>query len=304
LKRVLVTGGSGFVGAHIVHHLLEKQLTVYVNCRPETHLWRLRKIIKDIELYQADVRCEEQVEKMVQNIRPEAVVHCAAYGVPFEQQDMQEMLNTNLNSTLYLIKAAAKYGVDRFIHTGSCSEFNAKSGTISELIPPNPSNFYGVSKAASTLLALQQANSLNLKLVVLRLFNLYGMHENPGRVIPAMLHACIYKKPLDLTSGEQIRDYTFIEDIAALYTDLVIKEKFPSNDVFHIGTGIGHSIREIGKLVEFITQQTGFLLWGKKTHRPNEMPCLVADISKAKQMLGWSPKTTLEQGIKKMTLHA
>ena len=297
--RVLITGAAGFVGSHVARKLVSARAEVHAICKPSSDRWRLADCSEGISWHTADISDGSAIEEIFSQVRPEAVLHLGAYGIDYAQQDPHELFNSNVYGTLFIVRMAANFGARRMIHTGSCSEYDSSSLPIPESAPPFPHTLYGVTKAASTMLVIQQGKQLALPVIVLRLFGLYGPFEAKKRFIPTVLLACLNGRPASLTPGQQRRDYTYIEDVAHLYASLALAQSFPQSDVFNIGSGQGHSLKELGSLVERATGRTGMLKWGDLAHRTNEVQCQVADISKAKRELRWLPRTSLEEGLRK-----
>jgi nucleoside-diphosphate-sugar epimerase len=232
--------------------------------------------------------------------RPHTVIHCAAYGIRHHEKSHPELININIQGSLTLMELAAEFGVQRWIQTGSCAEYPSKAQPQSEESIPAPPSLYGVSKAASTLLALQQGALLRMPTTVLRLFHVYGPFEAPGRLIPTLLVSCLNEEKVSLTAGDKMRDFVYVEDVAALYVALAMTPHFPDGEIFNIGSGKATSLQEVGTIVESLIGKSGYFQWGKIPNRPLDHFSLVADITKSQKILQWSPQTSLREGLSKI----
>lgn len=292
--RVFLTGATGFIGSHIASKLLRTGLQTYALCRD------VPKNFSSIHWCIGDLKDRSSLQKAFAAARPHVVIHCAAYGIRHHESSAQELININIQGTLSLMELAAQYGVQRWIQTGSCAEYASQEDPVSEAIPPAPSNLYGVTKVASTLLTLQQGVLFHIPTVVLRLFQVYGPFESRERLIPTLLSACIHEQSASLSSSHKIRDFVYVEDVADLYVALATAPQFPDGEIFNIGSGIPTTLKELGIVVESVTGRSGYFNWGEKPNRPNEALSLVADIKKSQNILKWNPKTPLQEGLKKM----
>lgn len=295
-QKIFLTGASGFIGSHIAKKLVLAGLQVHALCRTEPNS------TLPIQWHIGDLKNRASLEKALSTSLPDVVIHCAAFGIRHHERSHEELIDINIQGTASLMELASQYGVKRWIQTGSCSEYPSQREPLSETILPSPPNFYGVTKTASTLLALQQGKALSMPVTVLRLFGVYGPSEWPERLIPTLLSACLTEKKVSFTSGYQSRDFVYVEDVADLYTSLATTSHFPDGEIFNIGSGIGTTVREVGRLTEMITGKSGYFLWGTKSHSPTDLSCWVADITKSQKILHWQPKISLEEGIIK-TMH-
>ena len=219
--KVFITGATGFLGSHVVRQLLVRGHHVVAGHRANSDLWRLKAVRGDIELVEADLSRRTSIENALRNHPPDAIINCAAYGVKYEEQDIQQAFMVNVYGTSHLILAAKETGVSRFIHIGSCFEYGNKDHPVHEDEILEPTSMYGVSKASGTLLALVLSKQNNVPLVVVRLFGLWGALEGKDRLVPQVIDHCLTRTRLKLTGCEQIRDYLFVEDAAAMLADLV-----------------------------------------------------------------------------------
>lgn len=294
-KIVFVTGATGFIGSHIAQKLIEKGFIVHALRRkssPKIHL--------DLTWHEGDLTDGASLEKILQTCTPHIIVHAAAYGIDPNEQAESSLLAVNLQATCKLLVLAQKYQVQKWIQMGSCSEYAPQLEPLTETALPIPLTIYGMTKLVSTQIALQQAQLHSLPLIViLRLFGVYGPREHPGRLVPSLLSAGLQKKPVSLTAGYQIRDFIYVEDVAELVSSLAMRSDFPGGEIFNVGSGVGHTLREAGALVEQLTGVSGLFLWGTKAPRAQEYFSLIAQIDKSRKILGWNPPTSLQEGMMK-----
>ena len=293
MKKVLVTGAYGFIGSNLARRLIRNGCDVHVISRKETNRWRVHNL--DFQDHTCDLRDSAQVDILVKEIRPDTVYHLAAYGCyPTFQQDLNTIVQTNIMGALNLFSALSKTNYEVLINTGSSSEYGLKSRLMSENDLLEPTNAYGVSKAAITLLC----KVLGRSIVTIRPFSVYGYYEEPTRLIPYVITSCLRSKELKLTKGKQTRDFIFIEDIVDAYIKAGTTPK-ARGEILNIGSGTQHTVEEtVLKIVQLCNKDVG-MDWGALTYREGEANCWVADITKAKRVLDWEPKYTLEQGLGK-----
>lgn len=302
-KKVLITGATGFVGAHLVESFSARGWTVVCPRREGSDLWRLDYLKSKgvgFEEVLFDLEDFESVGKTLLECSPDVVVHSAAYGVDYREQSYDKAVSVNILATLNLIKESANSGVSRFIHVGTCYEYGTHSGLISEKNLLSPIGVYGATKAAASILSIERAKELNLPLIVLRPFAMYGPMEGGHKLIPMVIKSCLDKKKLALTPGEQVRDYMFVCDFTNLVADIVEKEKFPQNRIFNVGSGAALPVKELcEKAGEVVGNGLNWLDFGAKQNRVDEIKSIVADTGAIKNVMGWKVSTSIEDGMKR-----
>src|SRR3989344_7983952 len=185
MKKILITGGTGFVGSNFVHELLEAGGDMHLIVRPESNFWRINDIKDKLKLHYVDLLDAAEMEKFIAELEPEVILHFATYGAyQSRQQDIKLMIDTNLLGTINLVNAASKTKFDCFINTGSSSEYGEKDHPMKETDILEPNNLYGVTKAAATMYAQFMAKKMNLPMATIRLFSPYGYFEEEGRLMP------------------------------------------------------------------------------------------------------------------------
>lgn len=286
---VLVTGARGFIGAHIVACARDKGL----------HVVPAYRGAREPGAVSLDVCDPESVETALRDVLPSYVVHCAAYGVNYAEQDLDRALSVNVRGSLRVLEAAARHGVRRFIHLGSCFEYGSHAARIGEEAALNPTAVYGASKAAATLLMRERACALNMSLIVVRPFGTWGPGEAPHRLIPQVLQACIDRLPLKLTPCDVVRDYTYAEDLAACILRLLFIDDIPTGTIVNVGSGRSVVLRDFVLAIARMFYAEELMQFGALAHRPTEMSSLVADVSRLHDLVGELPRTSLAEGVRR-----
>ena len=178
-KRVLVTGTTGMVGANLVRHLLKGGAMVHGISRARAPLWRIRDVASDIELHDADLRDADSVGRVVSAARPELIFHLATARAAATAPERIATLRTNVEGIQNLLEATASLDYERFVVGGSSLATGKYDHPVDEESPPRPSNFFGATKAAATIMAQQFARSTGKPLAVLRIYSIYGYWESP-----------------------------------------------------------------------------------------------------------------------------
>ena len=257
--------------------------------------------VPELHLHECRTGTYEEIETVFRSIQPTTVVHLAAAGVVSRGEDAYGLIAGNVDFTVNLIRAASAVGCSSFIHTGSCFEYaegSAQQLTERDLV--DPFSLYGATKAASVQLALGLSKHLNLPLVVLRLFGVYGPGEAPQRLIPTLTRGLHAYQPIDLTAGTQIRDWMFIDDAAAGFCTAVSRfDQLVPHTVYNLCTGVGHTVRDVCEtLADAMNRPRNLLRWGARPTRIGEPHSIVGDASRFQSAVGWEPNYELVQGIR------
>ena len=300
MARILVTGATGFLGSHVIRSLIGVGLEPLAAARPTSYPWRLVDLA-NLSWIKLDVCSPESIQAALDVTCPDVIIHCAAYGVDYRQQDTSMAIRTNVEGTVALVTAAAAAGVQRIIHVGSCFEYGHKSEPCKETDLLAPSGLYGATKAAGSLLALERAKALGLDLCVVRPFGMYGPSEDEFRLVPQIIRACRDGKRLPVTTGAQLRDYSYVGDVAQAIVSILQAASFPEGEIFNLGSGEAIQLREFIIACARHFGGENLLDFGALEYRPNEMWQLVADISKWKSRFGSCiSQIPLDQGLNLM----
>ena len=245
--RVLVTGGAGFLGGHVVREIRQLGHVPIGTVRTAHEPGASDAGSETVRLLLEE---DQSVVSALGRARPDSVVHCAAYGVDFRQQDLHTAIETNILGTMRLLLAAREAGVARFVHVGTAYEYGHHAGPIPEETPLQPRGAYAATKAAASILVIVEAANLGVSCVVVRPFSMYGPGEGAHKLVPQIIRASRDGAPLDLTAGEEVRDYLPVSDVARRIAWLVtLAEEFPASDVFNLCSGRAIRIRDFARQV-------------------------------------------------------
>lgn len=295
---IFLTGASGFVGANLLRRLVSLDEEVHILLRKDSNPWRIRDVLSAVTVHEGDLRDGEGLERFLREVRPKVIYHLGVYGAYPFQTDVNRILQTNILGTANLIQAAAKVGFDMFVNTGTSSEYGFKSQPALETDWLDPNSYYAVSKASATMFCRYTATARALPIVTLRLFSVYGPYEEPTRFIPTLITSLFGGKLPPLVAPQTARDFIYIDDVVEAYLR-VVQSPVKAGEVFNVGSGVQTSIEEVVALAMRLLNQKLEPHWETMPGRIWDTSIWVADISRIREVLGWTPRHSLEAGIGK-----
>lgn len=299
-KRIyLVTGGTGFIGSQLIRRLINNGEDVHIIVRKEARFWRIEDIRHKVTCHMSDLSDTDELRKIIEKIRPHVIYHLATYGAYPHQNEPDKIIKTNILGTWNLLKASSHIDYELFVNTGSSSEYGFKKFPMKETDLLEPVSYYAVTKASQTLLCFHIARNEKRPIVTLRPFSVYGPYEEPTRFIPTLIKALYFKEQMQLVSPEISRDHIYVEDLVDVYL-MVDRLKNFAGEIFNIGTGIQSTIKDVVETAVRVTGETTDFKWGQMKPRLWDTTNWVADISKVRGLLDWSPKISLEKGLSLM----
>lgn len=296
--KALITGVTGFVGANLAQHLLDRGWKVEGVARPESNLWRLSGIKEGISLHHGDLLDRDFVIRTLSASRPDAVFHLAVYGAYPRQTESDRILRTSILATSELLRASIDAGAKIFINTGSSSEYGTKDHPMRENEILEPNSYYAIGKAAQTHLCQYVAHAERFPVITLRLFSAYGPFEEPGRLVPEVVRSALIGRNITLADPRIARDFVYIEDIVRAY-ELASQKPELSGEVFNIGTGVQTTLEDFGNLVVKACDSRSSMMFGTYEKRSFDTYTWVADTKKAENMLGFRAAVSLEEGLRR-----
>lgn len=297
-KRILVTGGNGFIGSCTVNRLVKYGCTVYAMIRESSDTWRLDEIRDSINLIRIDIRDSDAIVKWMSKIKPDYIFHMAAYGVDSRQQDYETAAEVNIIGTLNMVKAAAAIGCEKFLNTGTSMQYGNKKKGIKEEDYYKPTNIYGSTKGAAAIIAHQIAHESNLDIATIIPFGVFGEKEGSHKFFPHVILSALRNEEIQLSLCEQYRDYCYIENIIDGFMMAAGSSEI-KNEIFNIGSG---TVYQLKYYVEIIMRQLGSekkVNYGAVEYRKNDLWSPKPDLTKITTRLGWKPIIGLEEGIER-----
>ncbi|MFO0798753.1 MAG: NAD-dependent epimerase/dehydratase family protein [Gemmataceae bacterium] len=297
-QRVLITGGSGFLGATLARAEVAAGRDVHLLLRSGARPDRLLELAGRYTRHDADLRDAGAVRRAVDAARPDVVYHLATNGAHPSERDRGTILATNLGGTANLLDALAGRDYKAFVHAGSSSEYGHKAAPMKPRDVLEPRSDYGVTKAAATLLC--QAEALRgAPVCTVRIFSAYGPLEDATRLASSVLACCARGDAPRVTAGHQPRDWVYSDDVIEL---LQRAADCPAarGRILHAGGGRRQTVRD---LVETAVAVSGGLVrpeYGSEPLRADEPTSWVADLTDTTALTGWAPRTTLRQGLERM----
>ena len=298
-KKILVTGGSGFIASHLCQRLLAEEATLYVTTKYNSLVdnIRLAACWEKIHIIEADLRNPDSLAQL-RSIKPEIVYHFAAYNhVGDSFLHVAEAMDSNAKGTANLMEAWKGY--ERFVYISTSEVYGyQESVPFTETMVPQPMSPYAVGKYSGELFARMSYRSRNLPVVVLRPFNAFGPYQSPRAVIPELIMKCLRGVPLETTEGKQTREFNFVENLVDGFI-LAATVEGAVGQIINLGSGREIPIRELVTKIHEYTQSKSDLRLGALPYRPGEIWRMYADNAKAAQILGWTPKVFFEEGLKR-----
>lgn len=307
MKNILITGGAGFIGSHLVDRLLSEgdwQVSVVDDFNNfyepaikrenvETHKKNL-----NYRLFEADIRDKSALDKVFRSGAFQCIVHLAARaGVRPSLQQPLLYAETNINGTMNLLELAREHGIRQFVFGSSSSVYgiNAKVPFSEDDPIRQPISPYAATKAAGELLCHTYTHLYGMRCVCLRFFTVYGPRQRPDLAIHKFARLMSEGKPIPVFGdGTTRRDYTFIDDTIA-GVRAAIDYTASDYEVINLGESRTVELRELISLLEKEVRVTAKI--DRQPLQPGDVPQTFADITKARRLLGYNPQTQIEEGI-------
>lgn len=290
MKRILVTGSSGFIGRHCLPLLIEKGFDVHAVIAHGN----LQLDIPQVRWVTADILKTDDVRKLFEAVKPDHLLHLAWYTAPGSYWKSIENLLW-LQASIEVFRAFKLHGGRRVVAAGTCAEYDWQFGYCSEQVTPLvPSSLYGVCKKALHDVLLSLARQEEISAAWGRVFFLYGPHENPSRLIPSVINSLLDGDPAMCTHGKQIRDFLHVEDVASAFVALLDSEV---DGAVNIASGEPIALKDIICRIGEKLERGDLLRLGAIQVSASEAPLVVGSSTRLRQEVGWTPQYDMETGL-------
>ena len=295
-EKILITGGTGFLGGYLVKELISK------GCVPTVLTRNLRTHIGQVfggkvNCVQVDLFEHRHLAKVLKQLRPDIIIHLAGYvhqaGI---SEDVSEKLN--FEASCRLLELADAIEVKRFILTGTADEYGFQASPQSENLKAMPVSNYAISKNRAVNQALFLYEKTKLPVVILRPFTVYGVGQPSKMFITQAVNCAVRKIPFEMSEGLQKRDLLFVTDFTDAIIEFIKAEKV-EGEIFNVGSGTSVALRDLALKIWHITGADEKLLQiGARQTNAGELHDTEADITKISRYLNWKPKITLDEGLR------
>lgn len=293
--RVLVAGGTGFIGSAIVRLLLGEGHEIHVIARPSSSPHRIST--EDVRVHSIDLVDVDSVAACLKSVRPDSVVNAAAEpGHPTTPQEILSAWRGTTLGTVSLLESLREALPEKVVHLGSALEYAPSRDPHTESSPEGPVNVRGLTKLAAA--QALQAWSLETRVPSsnLRVFSAYGRSEQSGRLVPSLLRALRDQTPFFLTKTVTRRDFVDVREVARAVSMVLQGENV--EPTLNIGTGVEHSVPDVVTVAESVTGKSLTIGRGNHPGSAADRDHLYADPTLAAETLGWAARVTLEEGLR------
>jgi len=293
MNRILVTGGTGFVGARVVRQLVEQGRDVALLVRETSDARRIADLVTRCKVIRGDLLSLERCAEDLGRYAPQAVLHLAWAGVKGADRNGPAQMD-NVRSSIDLYRTTEAIGCRHFVGLGSQAEYGPASGRISESAATLPTTVYGAAKLATGLLLERAAAASGRPFAWLRLFSSYGPDDDPSWMIPYLIRSLLAGEKPRLTRAEQMWDYLHVDDAAAA---MIAALDAGARGFFNLGSGQARPLRDIITLIRDSIDPALPLGFGVVPYRPDQVMHLEADNSALAAAAHWRPAVPLEDGL-------
>ncbi|MEK6938987.1 MAG: NAD(P)-dependent oxidoreductase [Nanoarchaeota archaeon] len=302
--RIFITGGTGFIGFHLVKILLEQNHELMILTRKDLsflkQLWG-SEAVERIHYVQSDINTVEKYRSEVINFNPELVYHLAWEGIPEYGPKMSKL---NLENGLKIFSLAVETEARAVISTGSCFEYGTSNGILQgeldEESPAMPRDSLSAARTALRIIGQDLAKEKGCDFIWPRLFYVYGPRQREKSLIPSIISSVIAGKQPEVKTPFYKQDFVYVSDVAdALYSFVEYYSENSAvhiNGIYNIGSGKSTQVQEIVQKVGLFFGQD----YPLRTDLPEKVVDFWSNCDKLEKLTGWKPKTSLDNGIKEM----
>jgi nucleoside-diphosphate-sugar epimerase len=290
---VLVTGATGFVGSHVVRQLVDSGEDVAIIARAGSSRHRLEGVGGRVQVFEADLADGAAIARLLEQCRPGACIHAAWYAEPGKYLVSVQNLDS-LRSSLDLLENLARVGCKHFVGVGTCFEYEMQTRPLTEDSRARPFTLYAAAKLAFYLVAAQRAAQLDMGFAWARLFYLYGPFEDERRLVPAEIKALSEGREFPGSSGEQVRDYLHVEDVAS---GLCALSRHRLSGVFNVSSSAAVTIADLMRTLGELLGRPELIRLGALPNRDWDPAYVCGDNHRLRTEAHWAPRYALRDGL-------
>lgn len=293
--KIAITGATGFIGQNFIPML--------VKAAPEVEIMTVNRSVEKAKAMYPQPQCQHiSVEEMEQIVgfNPELVYHLATLSTSRNDWDIIEpMMEANITFGVKLLHYVSQCSqLKLFVNIGTFAQYRLGTQQV------NDAYLYSATKTAFRPFVEYYSKQYGFKYVQLVPYTIYGGKDTAKKLIDYIIESTASETPVDMTLGEQILDFTHVEDVAGLFIHIMqnlnLFENIPNGEEFHVGTGKGTSPRELAALVEKEFGRKCNINWGGRPYRPMDTMHSVAPIAKNLELLHWRAEISVEEGVRRM----
>ena len=293
-KKILIIGGTGFIGYHLASKCLEKKWAVssFSTKKPSK-----KRILKKVNYIICDISNKKLLKKKI-NSNFDYVVNLGGY---VDHTNKSKTLKTHYNGCKNIAEIFLKKNILSFVQIGSSLEYGKLKSPHSESSRCTPKSYYAKAKYQATRFLVKLYKNKKFPVAILRLYQVYGPNQDFNRFIPIIINGCLKNNKFPCSEGKQLRDFTYVSDVVEAIIKALITKK-SNGKIFNIGRGQGTEIKQvIKKIHKFIKK--GKPQFGKIKLRVEENLKTFPNINKAQKILNWKPKISFKLGLSKTIRH-
>ncbi len=295
---IYLFGASGFIGANLLDTILKYRSDCFAITHNPRSTWRLKLLeVPSANILYCDINYKRSVETIFELHSPKTIFNLSAYGAYSKQNKTNLIYETNVIGTLNILELCT--GINAYIHAGSSSEYGVNCTNPKEEDALIPNSHYSVSKISTAYMLDFFAKYHQVPCLNLRLYSIYGAWEEPDRLMPKMVEQALKKSYPPLVAPHTSRDFVYIEDCVEAFLDAALNvNKENSGNSINIGSGIKTTLEDLTGIVKKVFSIDSDPVWGTMSNRTWDTKDWYGNYDKAARLIGWKPKTTLEDGLK------
>lgn len=289
METVLVTGAAGFIGLNMLKYLNSKDIDIYAMVLKDDleGIMRIKKLSPHIKIV------TETIEELIINYKKypqfDIIFHFATVGIRPDFNNISLICDINIKMGCRLIDFVKLTSSNLLVNVGSCFEYGSNDGTpLTEEDNCHPESLYAISKNSAVNLMNAYSKNVDVNMITVRPFGVFGSGEGKNRLAPSIIYHGIHQIPLDLSGGEQIRDFVDVKDVVSCTYQLSKSKKIINNEIYNICSDTPVTVKEFAmEVINYFNFDISLFHFGKLPYRKNEAMCFIGDNSKLMQIIDY-----------------